>query len=313
MPLDGNGGYDPPSPENPVRAGTLIKSEDFNATIDDISDALSTAMYRDGQAVMLGDLSLGHNNLVQVKSIRNDGAMSIYTDDKLTITAKKDFQQDIGGNVIISTPKKVNISAGEGVGVNNNLQVNGDLQAKSLKLQDGVKVSRHTKQGGLAYAGQSVILNNTGLVDTGMLPFIPSPSEVLLRAKTGAALNAGDFVYMATNGDIMPITSNIQATIIGFVLKNYAKGVIAEVIFAGINNRITVIGNITDETRIAYTNPKVANQIFTTDGDSRKVVGIILNASTIYFRGQMSENDLVLLKYLSSGNNENDLILLRYL
>ena len=305
MPLDGNGGYNPPSPENPVRAGTLIKSEDFNSTIDDISDALSTAMYRDGQAVMLGDLSLGHNNLVQVKSIRNDGAMSIYTDDKLTITAKKDFQQDIGGNVIISTPKKVNISAGEGVVVN-------DLQAKSLKLQDGVKVSRHTARGGMSYAGQSVILNNTGLVDTGMLPFIPSPSEVLLRAKTGAALNAGDFVYMATNGDIMPITSNSQATIIGFVLEAYAKGVIAEVVFAGINNRITVIGNITDETRIAYTNPKVANQVLTTSGEGR-AVGVILNASTIYFRGQMSENDLVLLKYLSNRSNKNDLILLRYL
>ena len=307
MPLDGNGGYDPPSPENPVRAGTLIKSEDFNSTIDDISDALSTAMYRDGQAVMSGDLSLGHNNLGQVKSLRNDGAMSIYTDDKLTITAKKDFQQDIGGNVIISTPKKVNISAGEGVVVNNN------LQAKSLQLQDGVKVSRHTARGGISYAGQSVILNNTGLVDTGMLPFIPSPSEVLLRAKTGAALNAGDFVYMATNGDIMPISANNpQATIIGFVLEDYAKGVIAEVIFAGINNRITVIGNITDETRIAYTNPKVANQVLTNGGEGQ-AVGIILNATTIYFRGQMSENDLVLLKYISSRSNENDLILMRYL
>ena len=313
MPLDGNGGYNPPSPENPVRAGTLIKSEDFNSTIDDISDALSTAMYRDGQAVMSGDLSLGHNNLVQVKSLRNDGAMSIYTDDKLTITAKKDFQQDIGGNVIISTPKKVNISAGEGVIVNNALQVNSDLQAKSLKLQDGVKVSRHTTRGGMSYAGQSVLLNNTGLVDTGMLPFIPSPSEVLLRAKTGAALNAGDFVYMATNGDIMPISANNpQATIIGFVLEAYAKGVIAEVIFAGINNRITVIGNITDETRIAYTNPKVANQVLT-NGGKGQAVGIILNASTIYFRGQMSENDLVLLKYISSRSNENDLILMRYL
>ena len=307
MPLDGNGKHNPPSPENPVRAGTLIKSEDFNSTIDDISDALSTAMYRDGQAVMSGDLSLGHNNLVQVKSLRNDGAMSIYTDDKLTITAKKDFQQDIGGNVIISTPKKVNISAGEGVVVNNN------LQAKSLQLQDGVKVSRHTARGGISYAGQSVILNNTGLVDTGMLPFIPSPSEVLLRAKTGAALNAGDFVYMATNGDIMPISANNpQATIIGFVLEDYAKGVIAEVIFAGINNRITVIGNITDETRIAYTNPKVANQVLTNGGEGQ-AVGIILNATTIYFRGQMSENDLVLLKYISSRSNENDLILMRYL
>ena len=299
MPLDGNGGYDPPSPENPVRAGTLIKSEDFNSTIDDISDALSTAMYRDGQAVMSGDLSLGHNNLVQVKSLRNDGAMSIYTDDKLTITAKKD--------VVISTPKKVNISADEGV------VVNSDLQAKSLKLQDGVKVSRHTARGGTSYAGQSVILNNTGLVDTGMLPFIPSPSEVLLRAKTGAALNAGDFVYMATNGDIMPISANnSQATIIGFVLEAYAKGVIAEVIFAGINNRITVIGNITGTTRIAYTNLKVANQVLTNGGEGQ-AVGIILNASTIYFRGQMSENDLVLLKYISSKSNENDLILMRYL
>ena len=174
MPLDGNGGYNPPSPENPVRAGTLIKSEDFNTTIDDISDALSTVMYRDGQSVMEADLSLGHNNLVQVKSIRNDGELSLFTNDKLNITAEGEFQQTISGNIAISTPKKVNISAGEGV------VVDGDLRANSITLQDGVKVSKHTTQGGADYAGQSVLLNDIGQGDMGMVPFAPRPSEGLL-------------------------------------------------------------------------------------------------------------------------------------
>lgn len=293
MPLDGNGGYNPPSPENPVRAGTLIKSEEFNTTIDDISDALSTAMYRDGQSVMETDLSLGHNNLVQVKSLRNDGELSLFTNDKLNITAEGDFQQTISGNIAMTTPKKVNISAGEGVAID------GDLRANSITLQDGVKVSKHTAQGGADYAGQSVILNNSGQVDMGMVPFAPSPSEVLLRAKAGAELNAGDFVYIATNGDVMPTTANPQAMITGFVLNAYTQGDIAEVLLAGVNNKVAVIGDITDTTRTAYTNPNIANQILTIN-QGGQAVGIILNASAIYFRGLGGGGgDLFLSKYMS--------------
>lgn len=255
MPLDGNGNHNPPSPENPVRAGTLIKSDDFNTTIDDISDALSTAIYRDGQAAMEADLNMGHNSLVQVKSIRNDEQLSLFSNDKLVLSADK------------------------GVIVDSN------LQAKNITFQDGVKVSGHTATGGVENAGKGVLLNGAGQIDIGMIPLAPpSPTEILLQITAGAELNAGDFVYIATNDVIMPTTANPQALVVGFVLNDYQQGDMAEVLLTGLNSKVAVIGEITETTRTAYTSPNKANQI-TTENKGGQAVGIILSGSSIYFRG----------------------------
>ena len=273
MPLDGNGNHNPPSPENPVRAGTLIKSDDFNTTIDDISDALSTAIYRDGQAAMESDLNMGHNSLVQVKSIRNDKQLSLISNDKLVLSADKE------------------------------VSVESDLRAKNIALQDGVKVSGHTATGGVENAGKSLLLNGAGQIDIGMIPLAPpSPTEIVLRIPTGAELNAGDFVYIATNDVIMPTTTNPQALVVGFVLNDYQQGDMADVLLTGINNKVAVIGEITETTRTAYTSPNKANQITTTN-QGGQAVGIILSGSTIYFRGLGGGGggggDLFLLKYMS--------------
>ena len=274
MPLDGNGNFNPPSPENPVRAGTLIKSDDFNTTIDDISDALSTAFYRDGQAAMEADLNMGHNSLVQVKAIRNDEQLSIYSSDKVVLSADK------------------------GVVVDSN------LRAKNIALQDGVKVSGHTAAGGVENAGKGVLLNGAGQIDIGMIPLAPpSPTEIQLRITAGAELNAGDFVYIATNDVIMPTTANPAALVVGFVLNDYQQGDLADVLLAGINSKVVVIGGITEETRTAYTSPDVANEINTIN-QGGQAVGIVLSASSIYFRGLGGGGgggggDLVLSKYMS--------------
>lgn len=275
MPLDGNGNFNPPSPENPVRAGTLIKSDDFNTTIDDISDALSTAIYRDGQAAMEADLNMGHNSLVQVKSIRNDKQLSIYSSDKVVLSADK------------------------------GVVVESDLRAKNIALQDGVKVSGHTAAGGAENAGKGVLLNGAGQIDIGMIPLVPpSPTEIQLRITAGAKLNAGDFVYIATDDVIMPTTANPQALVVGFVLNDYQQGDLADVLLAGINSKVIVIGGITETTRTAYTNPNVANEIQTINNGGQ-AVGIILSASSIYFKGvgggggSGGGGDLVLSKYMS--------------
>ena len=273
MPLDGNGNHNPPSPENPVRAGTLIKSDDFNTTIDDISDALSTAIYRDGQAAMEADLNMGHNSLVQVKSVRNDGQLSLISNDKLVLSADK------------------------------GVVVESDLRAKNIALQDGVKVSGHTAAGGVENAGKGVLLNGAGQIDIGMIPLAPpSPTEIQLRITAGAELNAGDFVYIATNDVIMPTTDNPQALVVGFVLNDYQQGDLADVLLAGINSKVAVIGEITETTRTAYTSPYKANQILTAH-QGGQVVGVILSASSIYFKGLGGGGgdggDLVLSKYMS--------------
>ena len=274
MPLNGYGGFNPPSPENPVRAGTLIKSAEFNATIDDISDALSTAIYKDGQAAMEADLNMGHNNLVQVKSVRNDEQLSLFSNDRLVLSADK------------------------------GVFVESDLRAKTIALQDGVKVSGHTATGGVENAGKSLLLNGAGQIDIGMIPLAPpSPTEIQLRITAGAELNAGDFVYIATNDVIMPTTANPQALVVGFVLNDYQQGDMADVLLTGINNKVAVIGAITETTRTAYTSLDKANQITTTN-QGGQAVGIILSGSSIYFRGLGGGgggggSDLLLSKYMS--------------
>ena len=272
MPLNGYGGYNPPSPENPVRAGTLIKSAEFNATIDDISDALSTAIYKDGQAAMEADLNMGHNNLVQVKSVRNDEQLSLFSNDKVVLSADK------------------------------GVVVESDLWAKTITLQDGVKVSGHTAHGGVENAGKSLLLNGAGQIDIGMIPLAPPPpTEIQLRIPTGAELNAGDFVYIATNDVIMPTTVNPEALIVGFVLNDYQQGEMADVLLTGINSKVAVIGEITETNRTAYTNPNKANQVLTAN-QGGQAVGIILSGSSIYFRGLGGGGgggDLFLLKYMS--------------
>ena len=270
MPLDGNGNYNPPSPENPVRAGTLIKSKDFNATIDDISDALSTAFYRDGQAAIEGDLNMGHNNIIQVKSIRNDEQLSLFSNDKVVLSADK------------------------------GVSVESDLQAKNIALQDGVKVSGHTATGGVENAGKSLLLNGAGQIDIGMIPLAPpSPTEIQLRIPTGAALNAGDFVYIATNDVIMPTTANPQALVVGFVLNDYQQGDMADVLLAGLNSKVAVVGDITDINRTAYTSPNKANQVLTAN-QGGQAIGVIISGSTIYFKGLGGGGgSLLLSKYMS--------------
>ena len=270
MPLDGNGNYNPPSPENPVRAGTLIKSKDFNATIDDISDALSTAFYRDGQAAIEGDLNMGHNNIIQVKSIRNDEQLSLFSNDKVVLSADK------------------------------GVAVESDLQAKNIALQDGVKVSGHTATGGVENAGKSLLLNGAGQIDIGMIPLAPpSPTEIQLRIPTGAALNAGDFVYIATNDVIMPTTANPEALVVGFVLNDYQQGDMADVLLAGLNSKVAVVGDITDINRTAYTSPNKANQVLTAN-QGGQAIGVIISGSTIYFKGLGGGGgSLFLSKYMS--------------
>ena len=99
----------------------------------------------------------------------------------------------------------------------------------------------------------------------------------------------------------MPTTANPQALVVGFVLNDYQQGDMADVLLTGINNKVAVIGEITETTRTAYTSPDKANQI-TTANKGGQAVGIILSGSTIYFRGLGGGGggaDLFLLKYMS--------------
>lgn len=66
MPLDGSGFYSLPTPAFPAVPNTLIASADFNTVLNDIAQALSNCLYRDGQAIPNGDFDLGNNKIIRL-------------------------------------------------------------------------------------------------------------------------------------------------------------------------------------------------------------------------------------------------------
>jgi hypothetical protein len=56
VPLNGSGSYSAPAASFPAVASTLIESAKFNAVINDIATALSTAIYKDGQQTITANI-----------------------------------------------------------------------------------------------------------------------------------------------------------------------------------------------------------------------------------------------------------------
>jgi len=76
----------------PAVSGTLIESADFNTTMQDIVDALTQSISKDGQTIITGDIDFDGNQLI------------LDTDGDTTITADTDDRIDfrIGGADILS-------------------------------------------------------------------------------------------------------------------------------------------------------------------------------------------------------------------
>jgi len=93
MPLDGNGLYTPPAIIFPVVATEIIYASDFNSIINDIASALSSVVYRDGQAAMTGALPMGTKRITGM-------ADAIADTDAVT----KQQLDDIAGGVVFDVP-----------------------------------------------------------------------------------------------------------------------------------------------------------------------------------------------------------------
>jgi hypothetical protein len=96
MSLDGNGTYQPPAPQFPAIPNTIIYADDFNQIILDIATALSTAIFRDGQAAFTADQSLGGNKLTNVKNGTNPQdattVLQVFTDPVFVATTLQGFK-----------------------------------------------------------------------------------------------------------------------------------------------------------------------------------------------------------------------------
>lgn len=102
MSLDGNGTYLPPAPQFPAIPNTVIYADDFNQIILDIATALSTAIFRDGQAAFTADQSLGGNKLTNLANGTNPQdattVLQVFTDPVFLATTATGFK--VTGSVL---------------------------------------------------------------------------------------------------------------------------------------------------------------------------------------------------------------------
>lgn len=73
MAYDGSGTYSLPSPEYPAVPDTVIDSTDYNTILEDLADALTSAILRNGVAAFTGNQSMGGFKLTNLADAVSDG------------------------------------------------------------------------------------------------------------------------------------------------------------------------------------------------------------------------------------------------
>lgn len=125
MALDGNGLYIPPGPEFPAIPNTVIYAADFNTIINDIAEALSVAIFRDGQAPFEADQSMGGFKLTNVGLGVNPGdvtnVLQVFTDPHFIGVAPGGVQ--ISGTNFQVTTLICGLPAGTTIGTVTNAEI----------------------------------------------------------------------------------------------------------------------------------------------------------------------------------------------
>lgn len=113
MSLDGNGSYSPPAPQFPAIPNTIIYADDFNQIILDIATALSTAIFRDGQAAFTVDQSMGGHKLTNLANGVNPQdattVLQVFTDPVFIATTAQGFK--ITGSMFQALMTTINLVA----------------------------------------------------------------------------------------------------------------------------------------------------------------------------------------------------------
>jgi hypothetical protein len=101
MPLNGSGTYTPPTPEYPAIPNTTILASDFNTILEDLATALSTAVYKDGQAPMSANLNMASHKLTSL----SDGALDADSVNFAQVFKNPTFTGSVGTGVVITGTK----------------------------------------------------------------------------------------------------------------------------------------------------------------------------------------------------------------
>jgi hypothetical protein len=188
MSLDGNGTYTPPAPEFPAIPNTIILSSDFNQIILDIATALSTAIFRDGQAAFTANQSLGGFKLTNVATGTNPqdatNVLQVFTDPAFTATTVDGVK--VTGSAVTLSVTLLNASGSTEVRLPANTLI-GNVSAAEIAVLDGLTASTaelNILDGATLSTAELNILDGA-VISTAELNSIPSLAPKASPAFTG--------------------------------------------------------------------------------------------------------------------------------
>lgn len=299
MSLDGNGTYSPPAPQFPAIPNTVIYADDFNQIILDIATALSTAIFRDGQAAFTADQSIGGNKLTNLKNgtLPQDATtvLQVFTDPVFLATTVQGFK--VTGSMLQALMSTVNLvasgtltltgttlldgSASGEVRLPANSSI-GNVSATELAYLDGVTGNLQTQLNGKVdeVSGTAADLALTGIPTAPTAPLGTNTNQVatmaaLIAQAFSATLpeqmgNAGKFV--TTDGTIASWASAVTGpgTVVtdqlalfngtsGNSLKALASGTLGQVLLSNGSGASPTWGSIVVGSLVLLSTVSVAN------------------------------------------------------
>lgn len=213
MSLDGNGTYSPPAPQFPAIPHTVIYADDFNQIILDIAVALSTAIFRDGQAAFTANQSMGGNKLTNLANGTNPQdavtVLQVFTDPTFTGTTVDGVK--VTGTALTVTTATVRLPSGTSI---------GDVSAAALATLEGVTGNIQAQLNAKLTNGGAMLDGTTAVTQ----PTCDSSQKVATTAFVAAAAFNAALPAQAGNAGKFITTDGSQASWKFFTGSQYFMG-----------------------------------------------------------------------------------------
>ena len=142
MALNGSGTYTPPAPQFPAIPNTIILSSDFNQIILDIATALSTAIFRDGQAAFTAQQSMGGFKLTNLANGANpqDATTVLQVFTNPTFVASTTDGVKVTGSAVTLSVTTLKFAGSTAAELPANTSI-GNVSAAEIAVLDGLTAS----------------------------------------------------------------------------------------------------------------------------------------------------------------------------
>lgn len=243
MSLDGNGSYTPPAPQFPAIPNTIIYADDFNQIILDIATALSTAIFRDGQAAFTANQSMGGNKLTNLANGVNPQdattVLQVFTDPVFIATTAQGFKVSgsmfqalmttinlvASGTLTLTGTTLLDASASGEVRLPGNTSV-GTVSAAELGYLDGVTSAIQTQLDNKVdeVGGTAQDLTLTGIPTAPTAPLGSNTNQVATMAALAAQAFSEALPFQSGNAGKIVTTDGSQASWKFFTGSQYFMG-----------------------------------------------------------------------------------------